>query len=145
MNCEICGAFEDTLTNVEIEGASMNVCTKCSKYGKYSGKAETISINTKSTSLYDNELKENFADIIKEELSKSGLSVEEISSNIKCSPNDIRKIIKGKMLPDLDTSRKLERFFRVSLYDVNTKKDVKLISKDTDLSFGDVVEIKKKR
>jgi uncharacterized protein (TIGR00270 family) len=145
MNCEICGAFEENLVNVQVEGAFMNLCKACSKYGKASAGYGVAQGDNKKMQLYERSLKDNFSDIIREGSEKKGLSPEELADRIKCSPNDIKKITSGKLLPDGETIRKLERFLDIQLYETESASNKMFTGKDEKLSFGDIVDIKRKK
>ncbi len=144
MNCEICGEFEESLIKTEIEGAVINVCRNCSKYGRVLQSEKSIK-NQEQLDLYENQLREDFSGIIRSEMEKRGMSSEELADKIKCSPKDINKIIKGTLMPDEQTVRKIERFLGLNLYEEESERSLKIIKKDENVSFGDIVEIKKKK
>ena len=66
MNCEICGAFEENLLRTDVEGAILNLCRDCSKYGRV---VETTAVSSGSNLNERDEpqLKSNYAEIISDE------------------------------------------------------------------------------
>ncbi len=145
MNCEICGAFEETLFKTDIEGAVMNLCKNCSKYGKVIGSSVQVNNKVQRKAESESELKYDYLNEIKNALKEKGLSIEEVAERIKCSPKDMKKIVNGEILPDKNITTKLEKLLNISLYEVELVSD-SASKRDTDnLSFGDVVYIKKSK
>ena len=145
MNCEICGAFEENLFRTEVEGAVMNLCKNCSKYGK------VISVSVKADSKIprkiekENQLKYDYLNEINNALKERGLSIQEVAERIKCSPKDLKKIINGEILPDENITAKLEKILNISLYEIDFFSDSAFKKETDNLSFGDVVNIKKSK
>jgi putative transcription factor len=145
MNCEICGAFEETLFKTDVEGAVMNLCKNCSKYGKVIGSSVQVNNKVQRKAESESELKYDYLNEIKNALKEKGLSIEEVAERIKCSPKDMKKIVNGEILPDKNITTKLEKLLNISLYEVELVSD-SASKRDTDnLSFGDVVYIKKSK
>lgn len=143
MNCEICGASEENLISTDVEGAVMGLCKECSKYGKTVKNNPAVKVSTGSD-IYEPVLREDFADIIKEGADNLGVSPEEIADRIKCSPVDIKKIMNGQIMPSEEIAKKLEKVFNVKLYYNYESKNVNAVIQENGLSFGDIVDIKKK-
>ncbi|EEZ92754.1 MAG: transcriptional regulator, XRE family [Candidatus Parvarchaeum acidiphilum ARMAN-4] len=143
MNCEICGAFEENLLKVEVEGALMNLCKSCSKYGKVI--EFNTSTNNKQLKQYKSErqLKYNYLEVMKNALEEKKLSINEVANNLKCSPKDLKKIFLGDILPDNDITAKIEKVLNISLYELDYVSDVNSAIDSNKLSFGDVVDIKR--
>ncbi|MCL4396874.1 multiprotein-bridging factor 1 family protein [Candidatus Parvarchaeota archaeon] len=145
MNCEICGAFEENLYKTEVEGAVMSLCKNCSKYGKVLGAPVHEIKQVQRTVESERQLKYDYINDIKHALQESGLSIEEVAERIKCSPKDLKKVVNSEMPPDKNITAKLERLLNISLYEINFVSD-STFKKDTEqLSFGDVVDIKKSK
>ncbi len=143
MNCEICGAFEENLLKTEVEGAVMNLCKNCSKYGRVIGTDVQSSKQVQRTVESERQLKYDYLNEIKHSLQESGLSIEEVAEKINCSPKDLKKVVNGEILPDEKITVWLERLLNISLYEMNFVSD-STFKKDTEqLSFGDVVDIKR--
>ncbi|MCL4362216.1 MAG: multiprotein-bridging factor 1 family protein [Candidatus Parvarchaeota archaeon] len=145
MNCEICGAFEENLLRTEVEGAVMNLCKNCSKYGRVIGTAVQTSKPVQRTVESERQLKYDYINEIKHALQESGLSIEDAAEKINCSPKDLKKVVNGEILPDEKITIRLERLLKISLYEMNFVSD-STFKKDTEqLSFGDVVDIKRSK
>ena len=145
MNCEICGAFEENLIKTEVEGSIMNLCKNCSKYGKVIGASVQANNKVKKIMESESQLKYDYLNEIKHALNESGLSIEEAAERIRCSPKDLKKVVNGEMLPDKNITEKLEKLLKISLYEIDFVSD-SAFKKDTDeLSFGDVVDIKRSK
>ncbi|MCL4376557.1 MAG: multiprotein-bridging factor 1 family protein [Candidatus Parvarchaeota archaeon] len=145
MNCEICGAFEENLFRTEVEGAVMNLCKNCSKYGKVIGDSVQASSQVQRKAESESQLRYDYLNEIKHALNENGLSIEEVSESIRCSPKDLKKVVNGEMLPDKNITEKLEKLLKISLYEIDFVSD-SAFKKDTDeLSFGDVVDIKRSK
>lgn len=144
MNCEICGAFEENLLRTDVEGAILNLCRDCSKYGRV---VETTAVSSGSNLNERDEpqLKSNYAEIISDELRKNNLSIAELADNLKCSPKDLKKVALGEIQPSDILVKKLEKFFKISLYEADYVSDSNFIRHTNSLSFGDVVDIKRKK
>ena len=145
MNCEICGAFEENLLRTEVEGAVMNLCKNCSKYGRVIGTSVQTSKPVQRTVESERQLKYDYINEIKHALQESGLSIEDAAEKINCSPKDLKKVVNGEILPDEKIAIRLERLLKISLYEMNFVSD-STFKKDTEqLSFGDVVDIKRSK
>jgi conserved hypothetical protein TIGR00270 len=145
MNCEICGAFEENLLRTEVEGAVMNLCKNCSKYGRVIGTSVQTSKPVQRTVESERQLKYDYINEIKHALQESGLSIEDAAEKINCSPKDLKKVVNGEILPDEKITIRLERLLKISLYEMNFVSD-STFKKDTEqLSFGDVVDIKRSK
>lgn len=150
MNCELCGLSDSRFYKADIEGAVLTVCQTCAKYGKIMGEVneekakESKSQRSATLSLYsEKELRENYKEIINAAIAGAGIDLEQLASEIKESPYDLKKIVAGKMIPQEAIALKLEGALKISLFEeINVPFRDK--SKKMELSFGDVVDIKKK-
>ncbi len=145
MNCEICGAFEENLFKTEVEGAVMNLCKNCSKYGKVVEFSVQVNNQVQREVESESRLKYDYLNEIKHALKERGFSVEEVAEMTGFSPKDIKKVVNGEMPPDKNITAKLEKLLNISLYEVDFVSD-SAFKKGTDkLSFGDVVHITKSK
>ncbi len=145
MNCEICGAFEENLFRTEVEGAVMNLCKNCSKYGKVISVSVQVDSKIPRKIEKENQLKYDYLNEINNALKERGLSIQEVAERIKCSPKDLKKIINGEILPDENITAKLEKILNISLYEIDFFSDSAFKKETDNLSFGDVVNIKKSK
>ncbi len=143
MNCEICGAFEDNLLKTEVEGAVMNLCKSCSKYGRVIEAPVNNVKRIESRGESERELRYDYLNEIKRGLQENGISIEEAAEKINCSPKELKKVVNGEILPDIKIAERLERLFHISLYEINLVSDSTFKKDTAELSFGDVVDIKR--
>lgn len=143
MNCEICGAFEENLLKTEVEGAVMNLCKNCSKYGKVIEFYAPINNEPLKRIKSERQLKYDYLDVIKKALEEKQLSIDKAAEYMKCSPKDLKKILTGEILPDNDITSKIENTLKISLYELDYVSDSHSTIDSDKLSFGDVVDIKR--
>jgi len=131
MLCEMCSSKDATL-KVDVEGSRLNVCEKCSKYGRVisriasappiTGKKKSGVLNEEAPVLKKKTetmqiIRPDFAKTVKTAREKTGLTQEEFSKRINERESIINKVESGHMKPDLELARKLEKALRISLVD----------------------------
>lgn len=127
----------------EVERAVLSLCANCSRYGKkVSSEMQPAS---RSQDYLEEKFKDNYNQIISDAMDGKGISVEELAVKIKCSPRELKKIAKGEILPSNEIALKLQKALRILLYDTDHGSDSGFKGHSDRLSFGDVVEIKKKK
>ena len=149
IECAICGEETKKLYRVEVEGAILEACERCLRYGKNLGEVETIPIKKKIvTGPHKEELEEkeeivlvdNYGKMIVEARKKRNLTREEFAKKIKEKESVIRRVESEEMEPDDALVEKIERFLEIKLkksYEktILGKKEIK-----GSLTLGDVVE-----
>jgi putative transcription factor len=126
-SCEICGIqIIDHGEKVFVEGNLLTVCKTCSKRGKPSNNQQNIqrvsarptklAVPNKITFNDSTILVGNFSEIIRKSRMKQGLTHEQLGMVIKERASLLRKIESGSLKPDEELIKKLERYFRISLY-----------------------------
>ena len=126
-SCEICGIqIIDHGERVFVEGNLLTVCKTCSKRGKPSNNQQNIqrvtarpkklAVPNKITFDDSTILVGNFSEIIRKSRMKQGLTHEQLGMIIKERASLLRKIESGSLKPDEELIKKLERYFRISLY-----------------------------
>ncbi|MHA1755091.1 MAG: multiprotein bridging factor aMBF1 [Candidatus Odinarchaeia archaeon] len=159
MQCEICGKKIDKGVYANIDGAILNVCSECSKFGQIVEKPRNIvkkkikkppvhrvtRIKRDSEITIEYQLKTNFNNIIKTAREKKKLKQEELALILKEKPSLISKIETGKMEPDLKLIKKLEKFLEIELTEPIQEGGSKLYAKKEELTLGDIIQIKKKK
>ncbi|HEX2305138.1 MAG TPA: multiprotein bridging factor aMBF1 [Nitrososphaeraceae archaeon] len=126
-SCEICGIqIIDHGEKVFVEGNLLTVCKTCSKRGKPSNNQQNIqrvsarptklAVPNKITFNDSTILVGNFSEIIRKSRMKQGLTHEQLGMVIKERASLLRKIESGSLKPDDELIKKLERYFRISLY-----------------------------
>lgn len=143
MDCEMCGKRVPHLTKTRIDGAVLNVCDSCAKYGtpaesirtRYS--SVTATSNTQSVQMpqkkivvpptrpssrrrrrenYDNlEVIPEYADLIREARTKLSMTQDELAAKLLEKKNVIASIERGDLLPEIKVARKIERLLNIKI------------------------------
>jgi len=157
MDCEICGeSIKGEATTIEIDGTILNVCSKCSKYGKkiYTKKdatskrplgQKTTFKTTKNVIEIKEEVVSDYNEIIRREREARGWDQKDLAKKINEKESIIKKIEKRDIGLDDTVREKLEKLFKIRL--TEPIKDVHTYKGDNvkkDLTLGDVVNIKRK-
>jgi putative transcription factor len=128
MLCEMCSS-PNVAFKIDVEGSRLNVCDKCSKYGRIIVRINSSSPSDKKkdskTSVVDSSvnkktesvqlIKPDFAKIVRTAREKTGLTQEEFSKRINERESIVNKIESGHMKPDLLLARKLEKSLKISI------------------------------
>jgi len=142
MECEICGSAADR--KAEIEGAVLNVCGKCSIFGKSIAPQQQRAV--KALRLPDEmqfALTENFPKIIRTARMKKQLSQEQLASAIKEKLSLIKRMEEG-WSPPLQIAGKIEKFFRIKIVENVRQEAGNTDSVKKEVTIGDVVIMKRK-
>ena len=148
MNCELCGLSDTKFYTTELEGATMVLCQTCSKYGRVIGevkdeKKSNFSKSMTISTVIERELKSGYQKLISDALTAENTSIDELAQRIKVSPQELRKIINGKLMPQESIAEKLEKALKISLFE-NVVTSYKNGGEENHLSFSDVVNLKHK-
>jgi putative transcription factor len=154
MQCEICGAeIVGEATRIEVDGAVLDVCSRCSKYGKKVYERKKISDapvefenkffpKDKSVSEYIEELVPEYDKIIRREREKRGWTQKEFADKINEKESIIKKAERGEITLEDGIRKKIEDIFEIKLTErlkeVHTHANVR-----RDLTLGDVVQVKR--
>lgn len=139
----MCGKKVPHLTKVRIDGAVLNVCDSCAKYGTPAESIRTRFPTASSTRPVEpvtipqkkivvppsrpsskRRRRENFdslevvpeyAELIKEARSRLSLTQDELAEKVLERKNVIANIERGDLLPEIKTARKLERLLHIKL------------------------------
>jgi len=148
MTCDMCG--KDTkLFKVKIENAIMNVCERCSKFGKVLSEVkEEVSINPVKKTV-ENEvielIKDNYGLIIKKAREKLGLKQEELAKKINEKTSVIHKLENELIDPSLKLAKKLEGFLRIRLIEYYKDEKKKIdFGESGEMTIGDLLNDKSK-
>lgn len=160
--CDICSSPDKTY-KVEIEGTILNVCDRCSSFGKVLAKVKPEMAEKKKKKLekaaaLEAEIKAkketetiqiitpNYPVLIKNARERMGLKQEELAKKIAEKESLIHKMESGSMVPGIPLARKLEKFLRISIVEniemepEGGASDKKKIS--DGLTIGDMIRIK---
>ncbi len=138
MQCEMCGKQVQRTHRVLIDGAVLNLCPSCSRFGKILDvKEETKSIKyvtrtpithhvnktvretrrhwVKKENVESLEIEPDYPSIIKEAREKLGWTHEELANKLQEKKNLIGKIERGELMPSIKLARKIEKLLNVKL------------------------------
>jgi putative transcription factor len=147
MACNICGTGQMTWT-CTIEGITMNVCDSCVKYGTRPQKiVQEQPIKKASSPMKTQEtttvqvIVPDYAKRIQHAREQRGLKQADFAKLIAEKESVIHSLESGRMKPNLDLARKLERALRITLVEQiedSTTTARQKTSEDT-LTFGDLL------
>ncbi len=149
-NCEICGTeIKGRPHRIRIERSELSVCSDCARYGDtLTPTVEMKKARTKMPKrriVYDvDEIISNYPQVIREARQTRNLTVEELAANIKEKASLIKRIERGKIIPEESVRKKLERFLDIKLT-THIEKVGLTHSTPKTLTLGDVATIKRKR
>jgi len=155
MECEICGR-KGAKFLIDIEGSKMKVCEECSKLGKILSieREETEKVKRiKERAALRKEEKEivivdDYTEVIKKGREKANLTRKELGALVNEKESFLRRIEEGKTIPTEKLAKKLEKALEIDLFeeinsDLTSAKQSK--RKETELTFGDLADLKSKR
>jgi len=148
MVCDMCGS-EGKLYNTIIEGSELKVCHECSKYGKVIGvvKDETVELKRAASAAPEKEVidvvVEDFADRIKKKREKLGLTQKGFAKKLNEKESIIHKIETGTFIPQLELTKKLEKFLQIKLVEQHEEEHKKTVKSETGTyTLGDFIKKK---
>ncbi len=145
----MCGEPSDKLTKVRISGAILNVCPKCAKFGdpieekKLNKISENVIIKlpekkinvvtykkpfkkqapvrkpVRRENVEDYDIVEDYAELIKNKREEMQMTQDDLAKKIFERKNVLSNIERGELLPDISTSRKLEKVLNIKLLEKN--------------------------
>ena len=178
-DCDLCGT-NTFLKRYIIEGAEVNACPSCGKFGKpldnqssksgykssFRGVKPSSSPSNSVRSGFrggsarpgsqrrmpsETFLKEDFGNIIQQTRERLGLTRKEVSESLFIRENLLARIESGKIRPNDDLIKKLEKTLEISLIDLSDSQDSTQFSQKTPsnqtktLTLGDFAHIRKKK
>ncbi|MBU3957687.1 MAG: TIGR00270 family protein [Nanoarchaeota archaeon] len=142
VECEICGSAADR--KAEIEGAVLNVCGSCSKFGKHLIRERTKVLNPlRLPEEAQLTMIRNFPEIIRTARMKKQLSQEQLASAIKEKLSLVKRM-EESWSPPLQIARKIEKFLGIKLVESFQQDAVKKEPVKKDVTIGDVAIMKRK-
>ncbi len=147
--CDMCGAEVDEFLEAIVEGVSMSVCEKCSKYGEVVAiKPKIFSSSAKKVERRESEptevIVDNYAALVMKGREKKGFRQNELAKALGEKVSVIEGVEAGRFKPSLVLAKKFELVLGIDL--VNSYKEVKgekrINFRDKSLTIGDVVRSK---
>lgn len=167
MQCEMCGeTIRGTAKLVRVEGAELQVCTKCEKFGTEvqqvrrtdivrpsaaaprPGRTVTAAVpaDRRKRDLFDymeGEIVEDYAARIRKARMEKGLSTKDLAMQIKEREHLIKKIENGELIPEEGVRKKLERVLEIRLIDAPVPEAEKKVQSKLTPTLGDLTIIRK--
>lgn len=150
-SCEICGKNYDNLNKAIVESVMMDVCENCGKFGKVvSSGRSLVSLAERKVVMKHKPIEEsivgNYHNIIKKAREDKGLKQEELAKSVAEKESIIHKIETGSLKPSIILAKKLEHFLDINLVEiVEEKKEISFNLKDSEMTIGDMLKIKKRK
>jgi len=118
--CELCGKKIKVSVEARIGGVLLDVCSECAKSGTIVERPKPKPIiQRKQVRVEAEELViPDFAQKIRQARQQKGLKQEEVAKSLNEKLSVINSIENGRITPDLKLAKKLERFFGISLIEV---------------------------
>jgi putative transcription factor len=160
MQCELCGVdIKGQPKRVRIEGAELQVCLQCSKYGKEVQQSRVPTVRKTSPGgpvphptirprrdvfdLIKGELVEGYHERIRTARMARGWSQKDLAMAIKERELLIKKIEKGDLIPEDTVRMKIEQVLGISLLDTG-QEEAKIKKKgQVTTTLGDLISLKK--
>jgi putative transcription factor len=167
MQCEMCGeTIRGTAKLVRVEGAELQVCTKCEKFGTEVQQVRRTDVARPSTAaprpgrtavaavpadrrkrdLFDymeGEIVEDYAARIRKARMDKGLSSKDLAMQIKEREHLLKKIENNELIPEEDVRKKLEKILEIRLIDAPLQEAEKKVPSTLTPTLGDLTIIKK--
>jgi putative transcription factor len=151
---------------VRIEGAELQVCNKCEKFGTEvqqvrrtdivrpgaapprPGRSVTAAVpaERRKRDLFDymeGEIVEDYAVRIRKARMDKGLSLKDLAMQIKEREHLIKKIENSELIPEEDVRKKLEKILEIRLIDAPVTEAEKKVQSKLTSTLGDLTIIKK--
>lgn len=123
LSCDICGA-NHVKAQILLEGAKLLACSRCMKSGKIihyfreddSGPLRPMPAKPlPKNAATDEEIVEGWGEIIRKARQSRGLTIEELASRVMEKGNYMHAIESGRIMPTLETAKKIEKELKIKL------------------------------
>ncbi|MDO9549372.1 MAG: multiprotein bridging factor aMBF1 [Methanoregula sp.] len=169
MQCEMCGeTIRGSPKLVRVEGAELQVCSKCEKYGTEVQQVRRPGMTTpargapakpgspmggaaapawRKRDMFDfmeGEVVEDYANRIKHARMEKGLSQKDLAMQMKEKEHLIKKIENSELIPEDDVRKKLEKVLEIRLVDAPVEDEAtKKVPGSLTPTLGDLTIIRK--
>ena len=151
MQCELCGKITELFTTV-VEGAQMQVCANCGKFGKVLRRAMPPRAaapvrKAASAPVQVERVIENYGERIRTAREKRSLTQQDFAKLITVKESLVHKMETGHFEPDIELARKLEKILHVTLVEVRIEGGVVDAQKEerpAGLTIGDILKLKQR-
>ncbi|MGC9434695.1 MAG: multiprotein bridging factor aMBF1 [Methanomicrobiales archaeon] len=163
MQCEMCGQeIRGSYRTIHIEGAELRVCQRCARYGTEVGPKQQTSAAARPGGrspaptpprrrkrdvfdLMEGEIAEDCGERVHAARKAQGMTARELADSIKEKELLIRKIEKGKLIPEDDVRKKLEKVLCISLLEEGPGAESSGGGESMTTTFGDLIKIRRPR
>ena len=159
MQCELCGAkIRGPSRTVRIEGAELEVCAQCAKYGTEVQKPKKTETRRavsqpsakapvrKRRDVFDfmeGEIVDNYGEKIRNARMAKGWTQKDLAMEMKEKELLIKKIEKEDLIPEDDVRIKIEKTLGIRLIDTSEEEEESRRKAKMVPTMGDVISIKK--
>lgn len=160
MHCELCGSAitGTSAKRVRIEGAELEVCDQCAKYGvelqqpkkpalkrKVPGAQATPVVHHRRDAfdMMDGEIVDDYGERIRKARAGRGMSQKDLALAVKEKEMLIKKIEKGDLIPEDEVRKKIEKVLQIRLVDSPEDPIEKRRSEQVKTTLGDLISIKR--
>jgi putative transcription factor len=168
MQCEMCGdLIRGSPKLVRVEGAELQVCSKCEKFGTEVQQVRrtdlirpsqvrpgAAKVPVASPSAYrkrdlfdymEGDIVEDYADRIRKARIEKGLSQKDLAMQMKEKEHLIQKIENSDLIPEENVRKKLEKVLEIRLVDAPVDETEKKVQNKLAPTLGDLTVIRKAR
>lgn len=143
--CDICGSVSSM--RAVVEGAEVNVCNRCSRYGKLVSQQYGYGQASQRPALPEVELVNGFGKIITIAREKQGFSRSDLAKKLNMREADLLHFEEGKFKPTEHEAKKLESTLKIRILTSSPVPENTPVKRPISklITLGDVVVIKDKR
>jgi len=168
MQCEMCGeSIHGTPKLVRVEGAELQVCSRCEKYGtevqqprrtdvrRPAARPATVTAGKVSPAVVQRkrdmfdymggDIVDDYSERIRKARMGKELSQKDLAMQMKEKELLIKKIEKGELIPEEDVRKKLEKVLEIKLVDAIIDETEKKTQGKITQTLGDLTIIRKAR
>ena len=145
MFCDVCGKNIEKVNEVEIQGAILNVCDACTKFGivkrTFVPRAEKKTVVERRVG-EENTLVSGYGNRIKKARERRNLTQEKLARSINEKEGLLRRIENEEIKPSDDVIRKIENSLNIKITE-KVKDIVVSAPKAEPLTLGDIITVRK--
>jgi putative transcription factor len=149
---------------IEVEGTVLNVCEKCSSYGRIIDKVKQVATpkqkkkeaklameaeaDAKKTTETVQLIVPDYSELIRKAREKTGMTQKDFGKKINEKESMVHKLESSQMKPSIELARKLEKLLRIRLVEeieLESGKEKEDDGKPAgELTIGDLIKVKKR-
>lgn len=142
--CEMCGKALPLFVAI-VEGAEVQVCANCGKFGNVLRKPVAKAVPKKVIQEVIETVVEDYAERVRKAREKLGKTQKEFALMLTEKESVVQHIESGTMAPSIEMARKLEKLLKIQLVEQEKQEVVEKNSKPSGpLTIGDLLASKLK-